>query len=271
LVARKTQEDQLMRYLLIPIIFALLAVPAGFAYVHWSKGGAGAGLYSRHWSPDPVQGYWDPDNFYQSPDSVQGIFEGELCVQCHEGITPGIVADWRASRHAQVEKPVYCSDCHGNDHQQLRLPTPDLCANCHEKEHGEFRDEARFGFPSHVLAMERAVDAPHFVDKPKAEVQSCVQCHSVATKCDSCHSRHRFDAAEARRPEACITCHSGPPHPDDETYFASAHGKLYLALSHGRWSPPGSPQVPVEIRSARDQSSHIQESGVAQRVDQAVQ
>ncbi|MBW9264970.1 MAG: hydroxylamine oxidoreductase [Candidatus Thiodiazotropha sp. (ex. Lucinisca nassula)] len=231
-----------MRYrlilLILPIV-ALLAVSAGFAYVQWSKGGPGTGLYSRDWSPDPVQGYWDPGNFYQSPESVTGIFEGKLCVQCHEGITPGIVADWRASSHSQGDNPVYCSDCHGNDHQKLQMPTPAVCANCHEKQHGEFQDEARYGFPSHVLAMERAVDAPHFADKPKAEVQSCVQCHSVATKCDSCHTRHRFDAAEARRPEACITCHSGPPHPDDETYFASAHGRLYLAEGKDwDWSKP---------------------------------
>jgi hypothetical protein len=87
--------------------------------------------------------------------------------------------------------------------------------------------------------MDRAVDARHFVDKPKAEVMACIQCHSVATKCDSCHTRHLFDPAEARRPEACITCHSGPPHPDDETYFASAHGKLYLAEGdRWDWSKP---------------------------------
>ncbi len=218
---------------------ALLAVSAGFAYVHWSKGGSGTGLYSRDWSPDPVQGYWDPDNFYRSTASVEGAFEAGLCIQCHEGISPGIVNDWRASRHAQNEEPVYCDDCHGNDHQQLRLPTPDACGVCHQKQRDEFKDEARYGFPSHVLAMERAVDAPHFADKPKAEVQSCVQCHSVATKCDSCHTRHRFEAAEARRPEACITCHSGPPHPDDESYFGSAHGKLYLAEGKNwDWSKP---------------------------------
>ncbi len=228
-----------MRYPLIPLVVALLTVPAGFAYVHWSKSGPGAGLYSRHWSPDPVQGYWDPASFYRSPDSVQGVFEDKLCVQCHEGITPGIVADWRQSRHAKTEEPVYCSDCHGSDHQRLHMPTPELCGTCHEQQHSEFRDEARYGFPSHVLAMQRAVDAPHFVDKPKAEVQSCVQCHSVATKCDSCHSRHRFDAAEARRSEACITCHSGPPHPDDETYFASAHGQIYLKEgADWDWSRP---------------------------------
>ncbi len=225
--------------LIVPPLAAALTVTAGFAYLHWSKGGAGTGLYSRYWSPDPVQGYWDPDNFYQSTQSVAGIFEAQLCIQCHADITPGIVADWRASRHAQADEPIYCSDCHGNDHQQLRLPTPRVCGECHRKQLGEFQDEARYGFPSHVLAMERAVDAPHFADKPKAEVQACVQCHSVATKCDSCHTRHRFDPAEARRPEACITCHSGPPHPDDETYFASAHGQLYLAEGdQWEWSKP---------------------------------
>ena len=87
--------------------------------------------------------------------------------------------------------------------------------------------------------MERSLDAKHFADKPKAEVTACLQCHSVASKCDSCHSRHLFSAAEARRPEACITCHSGPPHPDDETYFNSKHGELYLAEGASwDWSKP---------------------------------
>ncbi|MBU0498818.1 MAG: hydroxylamine oxidoreductase [Gammaproteobacteria bacterium] len=238
-----------MRYPLIVLILALTALAGGFAFVEWSKGGSGAGLYSRHWSPEAVQGYWDPATFYQSPDSVQGVFKGEECVQCHEAVTPGIVADWRNSRHAKAGERVWCSGCHGDDHQRLHLPTPAVCGGCHGKQHGEFKAEADFGFPSHVLAMDRALSAPHFVDKPKAEVQSCVQCHSVATKCDSCHTRHRFDAAEARRPEACITCHSGPPHPDDETYFASAHGRLYRAEGdQWDWSKPlvkGNYKVPT--------------------------
>ena len=255
-----------MHYRIVSIVLmlALLAIVAGYACVHWSKAGTGTGLYSRHWSPDPVQRYWDPDSFYRSTGIVEGMFQPEQCIRCHEGITPGIVADWRASRHARADKPVHCSRCHGNDHQALQLPTPRVCGDCHEKEHAEFRDEARYGFPSHVLAMERAVDAPHFADKPKAEVQSCTQCHSVATKCDSCHTRHRFDAAEARRPEACITCHSGPPHPDDETYFGSAHGKRYLAEGDSwDWNKPlakGNYKVPTcaycHMEGGRHQVAH---------------
>lgn len=215
------------RYVWLPLLLSLLLVSAGYAYVQWSRGGSGSGIYSRAWEPGTGQGWWDPAAFYNPPRSVQGRFSGGMCIRCHEGITPGIVNDWRASGHARAESPVTCDACHGDDHQQLHLPTPEVCGGCHEKQHGELRDEARYGFPSHVLAMERALEAKHFVDKPKAEVQSCVQCHSVATKCDSCHSRHLFDPAEARRPEACITCHAGPPHPDDETYFASAHGRIY--------------------------------------------
>ena len=228
-------------YLWAPVTLALLAVAAGWGYVHWSKGGPGSGLYSRHWSPDPAQGWWDPGRFYRPVQTVQGVFDMGQCIECHEGMTPGIVADWRASRHSAPagRAPVGCPDCHGADHQRLQLPTPEVCGGCHGKQHGESRAERRYGFPSHALAMERAVDARHFADKPKAEVLACVQCHSVATKCDSCHTRHRFDPAEARRPEACITCHSGPPHPDDDTYFASAHGRLYLAEGQDwDWSRP---------------------------------
>lgn len=230
------------RYIWVTLALTLLAVPAGYAYVHWAKSGPGAGLYSRAWQPEPLHAYWDPDKFYQSPQTLQGEFKGEECIACHAAVTPGIVNDWRASRHAhpgQGKQTVYCSACHGSNHQALHMPTPKVCAQCHENRVAQFMDEKRYGFPSHALAMERALDAKHFADKPKAEVAACLQCHSVATKCDSCHTRHRFAAAEARRPETCVTCHSGPPHPDDDSYFASAHGKKYLAEAAKQdWSKP---------------------------------
>ena len=230
------------RYLWFPILIVSIAIPLGFYYVDWSKSGEGAGLYSRDWSPEAIFSYWNPDDFYESVDSVVGEFTGEQCVECHQGVTPGVVNDWRNSRHskpANNQDVVYCSDCHGNNHEDLHLPTPDVCGTCHGVQHDQFVGEKRYGFPSHSLAMERAMDAKHFADKPKAEVTACLQCHSVASKCDSCHTRHLFSAAEARRPEACITCHSGPPHPDDETYFHSKHGQLYLSEGENwDWSKP---------------------------------
>ncbi len=231
-----------IKYLWIPILIVAILVPAGFYYVDWSKSGEGAGLYSREWLPEAIFGYWNPDDFYTSVNSVAGEFSGEQCIECHQGVTPGIVNDWRKSRHSNPgngQAIVYCSDCHGNNHQHLHLPTPKICSACHSTQHQQFEDEKRYGFPSHALAMERAMDAKHFVDKPKAEVTACMQCHSVATKCDSCHTRHKFSAAEARRPESCVSCHSGPPHPDDETYFNSAHGQLYLKEGENwDWSKP---------------------------------
>ncbi len=59
--------------------------------------------------------------------------------------------------------------------------------------------------------------------------------------CTVCHTRHNFDLKEARKPEACASCHLGPDHPDIEIYLSSKHGQQFLA--HGdewKWdSAPG--------------------------------
>ena len=47
--------------------------------------------------------------------------------------------------------------------------------------------------------------------------------------CTSCHTRHRFSVAEARKPEACDSCHLGPDHPQIEIFEESKHGTLYQA------------------------------------------
>jgi len=139
---------------LIPLLIALLTVPAGFAYVHWSKGGSGAGLYSRYWSPDPVQGYWDPASFYQSPDSVQGVFEGKQCIQCHEGPAShsyvsskhGVITrlekgghNWRLPLQRGNYRAPGCSYCHLHDGDHGNSMAPDrgpevrqwVCSGCH--------------------------------------------------------------------------------------------------------------------------------------------
>ena len=39
--------------------------------------------------------------------------EGKTCIECHAQKQPGIVSDWKNSRHGHVN--VSCIDCHGVD------------------------------------------------------------------------------------------------------------------------------------------------------------
>jgi len=49
--------------------------------------------------------------------------------------------------------------------------------------------------------------------------------------CTSCHARHRFSIAMARKPATCSECHIGPDVPAYKVYQASKHGNVYN--SHG--------------------------------------
>ena len=66
--------------------------------------------------------------------------------------------------------------------------------------------------------------------------------------CIACHTRHSFSLVEARKPEACYTCHMGPDHPNYEAYMSSKHGSIYVArgaewdwtatLAEAQWDAP---------------------------------
>ena len=66
----------------------------------------------------------------------------EVCIKCHERRTPGLVADWRASKHSM--EGVTCSDCHGTKHKSpknfhlAQLPDEHVCAQCHEEQFNQF-------------------------------------------------------------------------------------------------------------------------------------
>ncbi|WP_320172906.1 multiheme c-type cytochrome [Maridesulfovibrio sp.] len=60
--------------------------------------------------------------------------------------------------------------------------------------------------------------------------------------CGTCHTRHEFSVAEARKPEACGSCHLGPDHPQIEIYEASKHGQLFSV--HGEeWNFEAAPET----------------------------
>ncbi|MGR3178470.1 MAG: multiheme c-type cytochrome [Candidatus Anammoxibacter sp.] len=168
--------------------------------------------------------------------------EARTCIECHKRkqISSIALRDWQFSTHA--ERGVTCLDCHipvsgasknivqgttlCDDKNVRRSVSPKNCEECHS-------DEAKqFAAGKHANAwtvLQDLQNSSEISGTFKIE-EDCSGCHRIGRddgKCDSCHTRHRFAASEARRPEACRTCHMGPAHPQWETYDTSKHGSIY--------------------------------------------
>lgn len=64
-------------------------------------------------------------------------------------------------------------------------------------------------------------------------------CHTNQNKCDNCHGRHEFSAVEARKPQACSTCHNGVDHNEFEAFMLSRHGVNFQTTGHTwDWNAP---------------------------------
>jgi hypothetical protein len=174
------------------------------------------------------------------PGSPAGADEDEGCITCHERLNPGVVAQWRASRHAQAEpRRVECETCHGDGHQgeddvaAAEMPTPKTCRKCHFKQYRQFSDG------KHVLAEASVQAIPMVANQPESvQAMACMGCHNIGRswedgsvgRCDACHTRHLFSADEARQPEACETCHMGEDHSQYEMWRSSKHGVIHHTM-----------------------------------------
>lgn len=178
---------------------------------------------------------------------------GQDCVECHTKITPGVVTDWKISKH--FEEDVTCSDCHGDGHttntdfENVDIPTPATCADCHEEQVTQYQA----GKHSLAWAAVKAMPTTHWQPMELIDGQKgCGGCHKVGMKsdeeiaqlkadgnkfgsaaCDACHTRHTFSLVEARQPQACQTCHMGFDHPQWEMYSSSKHGVRALLKQNG--------------------------------------
>ena len=164
------------------------------------------------------------------------------CIACHAKSTPGIVSDWKLSRHATVS--VGCDYCHGAAHgtaadaSKAKLPTPGTCAKCHATQMKQYEGS------KHALAWAAMMAMPTFHYQPAVftdGLEGCGGCHAIGLKeeadqkaiakvsgrnngagaCASCHTRHTFSVKEARQPQACKTCHMGFDHAQWEMYDSS--------------------------------------------------
>ncbi|RJQ45816.1 MAG: hypothetical protein C4534_03880 [Gaiellales bacterium] len=188
----------------------------------------------------------------------------DACADCHADVTPGIVEQWRDSRHG--DQDVGCLDCHQaaaedadafehNGETIAIIVSPADCANCHIDEVEQFSGS------HHAQAAQFTGSLDNFlgvaVEGYPAAVQGCQQCHGGTVtvtengqldpetwpntgmgrvnpdgsmgSCSACHARHEFSRAQAREPESCGKCHVGPDHPQLEVFMESKHGILYEA------------------------------------------
>jgi hydroxylamine dehydrogenase len=148
-------------------------------------------------------------------------------------------------------KEVSCIDCHYDintkkkaDHRQdLRMATADVCGVCHLQEFAERESERDTitwpknqwpkGRPSHALDYRANVEVEVYAAISQREIaDGCTGCHINQNKCDTCHTRHDFSAAESRKSETCYVCHSGADHNNAETYSFSRHGVKYQQDKH---------------------------------------
>jgi hydroxylamine dehydrogenase len=174
-----------------------------------------------------------------------------------------------------------CAACHGTDHDQImatkgRVPEA-TCGACHQEIYKEHVLDAGHSYgpgPGGLgINWERNVGVPHYKQMPRKVMEiGCDPCHAQAgatdakywsdeqkkyidtsslpirNGCMACHTRHSFNLEEARKPEACYTCHMGPDHPNYEAYMSSKHGSIYVArgkdwdfkapLAEARWDTP---------------------------------
>jgi len=199
------------------------------------------------------------------------VATAETCIECHQKISPGIVADWQISKHSQND--VACNACHGDAHTsaadvaKAEIPTPMTCSVCHDQQVAQFsKGKHAAGWASYL-----AMPTTHALPMAMREgMKGCGGCHKIGLKseadieklkaegrgfglasCDACHTRHAFSVEEARQPQACQTCHMGFDHPQWEMYSASKHGVRYLLKQTGI--------LPASAAAPTCQTCHMQE------------
>jgi hydroxylamine dehydrogenase len=188
------------------------------------------------------------DELRKLPDSDPRAYKKQIIKDVEKNLT-----DLGVLKTGEPLKEVGCIDCHGQigadkikHHVDLRMPDRAVCGACHrdqfqqaesEKEQTWPQEQWPKGHPSHAMDWKANVETAVWAAMSEREVaQGCDMCHYQQNKCDGCHTRHTFAAAEARRPEACATCHNGADHNEWEAFMLSKHGVRYATLGVEKWN-----------------------------------
>lgn len=181
----------------------------------------------------------------RTPSRTFGLTDdNKACVACHQNTTPGIVTQWKNSQHYQAQ--VGCNTCHKAQKDDLdayehngfivsKHPNAADCQSCHAKQTEEFLKSKHAALGTHL-----GMDANMNWRKPPiyGKTMGCVACHAgmgnywpdkTVGDCTSCHAKHEYSIAQARKPEACAQCHMGQDHGNWDAYQDSKHGMIWAA------------------------------------------
>ncbi|PIE56390.1 MAG: beta-ketoacyl-ACP synthase [Desulfobulbus propionicus] len=168
---------------------------------------------------------------------------GRQCVECHAKAQPGIVADWKQSRHGHVN--VSCIDCHqvdagspmasqscpgvqGTDIYMSVLVSPKTCGRCHSQEvkqfsaSGHFRGSKQYhdedGRNYKVMKSLTQTHEGQGLEKFRhaADMTGCMQCHgsNVVLDADNRPTKETWPVAGIATvyPDGgvgnCVACHT---------------------------------------------------------------
>lgn len=187
------------------------------------------------------------------------------CVVCHSQATPGVVAQWRESKHGKAGMD--CAVCHQSNEGEpgakkhfgdsviIPVISPKVCGRCHAQQTREFTASHHAAGAKFIGSLDNILG--EMVEGGPAANTGCKQCHGSTVRvmadgsldsatwpnsgigrinpdgsngaCSSCHARHTFSLAQAREPDTCGRCHLGPDHPQLEVFNESKHGILFRA------------------------------------------
>ncbi len=176
---------------------------------------------------------------------------------------------------------------------QYRVPvaavvTPKDCSRCHPDEAKQYSQSKHANTLQIIWKLDPWLN--HGLNTDFERTNGCFTCHGTVLKlkdgkldpktwpnvgvgrvnmdgslgsCTSCHTRHLFSVAEARKPDTCGQCHLGPDHPQLEIWNESKHGAIYRSAgTTWNWdAAPGTWTPGVDYRTPTCAACHMSGAG----------
>lgn len=176
--------------------------------------------------------------------AISAVVTPKDCSRCH----PDIVEQYSMSKHANTQKIMWQIDPWLNHGLNSEFERSNGCYHCHGT----------------ILNLDKNGKLDPLT-WPNVGVGR-VNLDGSLGSCTSCHTRHRFSLAEARKPDTCGQCHLGPDHPQLEIWNESKHGAIYRSEGF-KWNFEAAPDTwtpGVDYRTPTCAACHMSGSGKVQ-------